>query len=346
MRLLAFTLFGIVITTTVLPCNARGNRWKQDVIMEPIVDGANEDPNPVPPTTVPIPQRDVDRIKTGWVPYTQSAYCIDGLVDWKCRTCKGDTYGTKNVTTFGDFQNSVFGFVAINHRRQHIVVSFRGSRNMENWIDDLLIAKPDCPFPGAPEGAKIHLGFLNSWNLVREEVLTALIPLNDLYPFYEVWITGHSLGGALATLAAVDLRQTLNESLPAFRIKLLTFGQPRVGNAKWAEWVDSLSFDYSMRVVNQDDLTPHLPPSFAGFKHCPDEIWIADEIGTTLLCSDDNGDFTTTPSPSFVSLEENKDCANRIKWRYNVSRHTWIWQMQVGHKACGDLTSTSIANFL
>ncbi|KAJ3119099.1 hypothetical protein HDU96_000014 [Phlyctochytrium bullatum] len=66
---------------------------------------------------------------------------------------------------------------------------------MDNWIDDLLIAKPDCPFPGAPEGAKIHLGFLTAWNIVRENVTRAINESNALYPDYELWFTGHSLGG-------------------------------------------------------------------------------------------------------------------------------------------------------
>ncbi|KAJ3097052.1 hypothetical protein HDU97_005311 [Phlyctochytrium planicorne] len=222
-----------------------------------------------------------------------------------------------NVTTVGDYNVSVFGYVGINHRREHTIVAFRGSRNMDNWLDDLLVARADCPYPGAPE--------------VREEVLNQVTIFNQLYPLYEVWFTGHSLGGALATLAAVDLRQTLQEALPAFRIKLLTFGQPRVGNSIWADWVDSLSFDLSMRVVNQDDFTPHLPPSFSGFKHCPDEIWIADDNGTTLLCSDDNGDFADILSNGAFSrtLDENKDCANRVKWKYNISRHTWAWGLQL-----------------
>ncbi|KAJ3220409.1 hypothetical protein HDU67_000076 [Dinochytrium kinnereticum] len=337
-----FRLIALIAGCLALGCGKMVCDGAQQILLSPLSDTLPEDP--LPPTTIPVPRKDVNKIKFGWVPYAQSAYCIDGLPEWKCTTCGGDTLGAENITLFGDFQVSVFGYVAINHRRSHIVVAFRGSRNMDNWIDDLLIAKPDCPFPGAPEGAKIHLGFLNAWNLVREDVVMNVQRFVELYPAYEVWFTGHSLGGALATLAAVDLRQTLDEALPSFRIKLLTFGQPRVGNGKWAEWVDSLSFDYSMRVVNQDDLTPHLPPSFAGFKHCPDEVWIADENGTTLLCSDDIGDFDSqklnTPANRYniIELEENRDCANRIKWRYNVSRHAWVWQMQIGIKACNGST--------
>ncbi len=48
-------------------------------------------------------------------------------------------------------------------------------------------------------------------------------------PDYEVWVTGHSLGGALATLMATQFR--LDELVSADKIKLITYGQPRAGGA-------------------------------------------------------------------------------------------------------------------
>ncbi|KAJ3193580.1 hypothetical protein HK101_004591 [Irineochytrium annulatum] len=371
----------VALLVLVHPQPAPATALDQQPIAVPSSPSLPPPPSPsLPRSALPIPPEEIERIKLAWVPYAQSAYCLDGLEDWGCQTCGGLTSGTVNVSLFGEFNNSVFGFVAANPPAKHIAISFRGSRTMDNWIDDLMIAKPDCPFPGAPEGAKIHYGFLNSWSLVRDDVMSHVSRLLLMYPKFDIWFTGHSLGGALATLAAVDIRQTLG--VPGFRLKLLTFAQPRVGNGIWADWVDSLTFDHMLRVVNQDDLTPHLPPSFAGFRHCPDEIWIADEDGTTLLCSDDNGDIPGdhhgggdgdagggggggvdrgrgkgrwwrggdadsrkggnwwdgtadgSPPASVRSLDENKECANRPRWKYNVSRHTWMWELQVGIKAC------------
>lgn len=68
---------------------------------------------------------------------------------------------------------------------------------------------------------------------------------------YPVVVTGHSLGGALATLAAVDV--TLNR--PHVPVDLYTFGAPRIGNKAFAQWFDAQIQD-SIRLVNNSDVVP------------------------------------------------------------------------------------------
>ncbi len=75
---------------------------------------------------------------------------------------------------------------------------------------------------------------------------------------FNLHIVGHSLGGAIATIAAADLYLYLGPT--AASMKVYTFGQPRVGNAAWAKWYNSLPFyNQSFRVTRFRDPVPRLP---------------------------------------------------------------------------------------
>jgi len=57
-------------------------------------------------------------------------------------------------------------------------------------------------------GCRVHSGFLDSWNSAKPEIESALTTAQSKYPEYEIVATGHSLGAAVATVAAADLRST------------------------------------------------------------------------------------------------------------------------------------------
>ncbi|KAJ3332026.1 hypothetical protein HDU91_003191 [Kappamyces sp. JEL0680] len=89
--------------------------------------------------------------------------------------------------------------------------------------------------------------------------------LADAYPDYRLVFTGHSLGSALSTIAAVDFYYTHGS---ADRIQVFAFAPPRIGNDLWALYVNSLPFaPASHRAVKFGDLVPHLPPTFLGYVH-------------------------------------------------------------------------------
>ena len=79
-------------------------------------------------------------------------------------------------------------------------------------------------------------------------------------PSYGVVVTGHSLGGALATLAAIDISRLTSQTY------LWTYGSPRVGNKNFYTLVQN-AFRVSYRVVNNRDMVPHLPPRNYDFWH-------------------------------------------------------------------------------
>tara|TARA_B100000212_G_scaffold31527_1_gene20609 strand:- start:441 stop:863 length:423 start_codon:yes stop_codon:yes gene_type:complete len=71
----------------------------------------------------------------------------------------------------------------------------------------------------------------------------------------QIYITGHSLGAALATLVAGRLNNP--------DVVLYTFGSPRVGNGKWNKCQKFKHY----RFRNNNDLVTRIPPAWLGFKH-------------------------------------------------------------------------------
>ncbi|KAJ1345234.1 hypothetical protein BSLG_000748 [Batrachochytrium salamandrivorans] len=81
-------------------------------------------------------------------------------------------------------------------------------------------------------------------------MMTSIRTAQKKYPGFKLVFTGHSLGGALASLATADYVN--HESGDTSNVSLYTYGEPRVGNSQWADWFDSLSIT-SYRVTSQGD---------------------------------------------------------------------------------------------
>lgn len=111
-------------------------------------------------------------------------------------------------------------------------------------------------------------------------------------PTAEILITGHSLGGALATLCFLDLEATLGAEVSF--APLYIYGAPRVGNAAFATYSASRGVPI-FRVVHHRDPVPHLPFETWGYVHPPREVFfdapqesyvVCDESGEDETCSD------------------------------------------------------------
>lgn len=113
---------------------------------------------------------------------------------------------------FGNVSNILYslgdadatGFVAIDDANRLIILSYRGTVSLSNWIGNVNVGFNSF----APcAGCQVHAGFLSSWTASRDQVKAALTKAKADNPDYQIIFTGHSLGAAVTTLAAADLRQ-------------------------------------------------------------------------------------------------------------------------------------------
>ena len=132
----------------------------------------------------------------------------------------------------------------VNEKSRAAVLAFRGTSQLVDGVVDLLAV------PERWEGlGHVHAGFRKALLLVWDDVQATL--RDALHP---VFLVGHSLGAALATLTAARCLQDHTIPSPA---ALYTIGSPRVGDATF---VASLAGLHHSRIVNDEDIVPRVPP--------------------------------------------------------------------------------------
>ncbi|TKR60253.1 hypothetical protein L596_027529 [Steinernema carpocapsae] len=149
------------------------------------------------------------------------------------------------------YDNSCAFYTVVSDIRREIIIVFRGTKTKSQLFMEGLESDDLIQFYGH---GKVNKYFFRALNTMYDNVDKALTDpqLKD----YQVTFTGHSLGGALASIAA--LRCVLDGRRASNQVKLVTFGQPRVGNVDFAMKHDEL-VPYSFRVVHRLDIVPHLP---------------------------------------------------------------------------------------
>ncbi|CRG91706.1 hypothetical protein PISL3812_08757 [Talaromyces islandicus] len=171
-----------------------------------------------------------------------------------------------------------------------ILVSIPGTNSSKDWATDFDFFFTNYSSPGVEcqGGCLVHNGFFGAWNSLAAELLPALEKALDANPDYSTIITGHSLGGAIAQLAFASLSDAKYKVIAAY-----TYGQPRVGNQAFANYIDGLAgasedkIGNFHRVTHYNDGVPLLPPRIFGFSHSLTEFWEStnkSEESTTYRC--------------------------------------------------------------
>lgn len=166
--------------------------------------------------------------------------------------------GFRQIRYFQGHEYDGQGFVAMLDGV--IYVCFRGTEpdSFTDMISDIKFAL--STFRG--EG-KVHTGFLSSYTELKSKGLEKYLNfLTTTWPDAPIIFCGHSLGGALATLAAISYPK---------RALLISIGSPRVGNRAFSRWYPVRG----IRVKNLADPVTHLPPSFAltgGYRHVGEKV--------------------------------------------------------------------------
>lgn len=155
------------------------------------------------------------------------------------------------IRAFADVENPtelVFGFIA--ESPDQIVVAFRG---YASYPADLL-ASYDIfliPYPFVRNGGKTSRGFTCLYRSTRNNLIRELKKLSTAKRLY---ITGHNYGGALATLAALDIAVNTGFKHPF----VYTYGSPRIGDTNFVSRFNS-TVKNSARIVNIHDSFPTFP---------------------------------------------------------------------------------------
>ena len=131
-----------------------------------------------------------------------------------------------------------------------VYVTFRGTSSFKDILEDL-----DIKRTRVSGKIKVHKGFYKQFQSVQINITKSLLKLTENAT--RIIFTGHSLGGALAQIAAVYYGDMLKDIF----ITCYTFGSPRVGNKYFVEWFSN-SVDENVRVVNDNDPVPMVPTMF------------------------------------------------------------------------------------
>ncbi|MEL6814555.1 MAG: lipase family protein [Cyanobacteria bacterium J06598_3] len=152
---------------------------------------------------------------------------------------------------------------------EFMVLAFRGSQEPQDWttnfttqLRNFTVRKDGVTGVSSYKG-RVHTGFFLAWAIIEKSVLAQMQRWRKdlakegktLPPLY---ITGHSLGGALATMAAAAL---VDHNIAVAGV--YTFGQPRVGDRTFVSQLNQNTGGRVYRFVNNNDIVPHVPPPFS-----------------------------------------------------------------------------------
>jgi hypothetical protein len=233
--------------------------------------------------------------------YSYAAACWDftDLTQWDCGFYCDVTPGTQLLSAFHNLPYSMSGYLAVHHGRQELIVVFRPAQHRQNWITNTQVRRTGfytrtfprqvlCPEFLVTEKdnerfeyrqasslgfkkALVHRGFLESWQSVAKMVMADLKTFFSKFPGYKLVFGGYSMGAALAVFPAIEA--VLELGVPSSQIQVFTFGQPRIGNQAFVDFVVSLGFPI-YRFVKGHDVIARLPPRALGYRHLPHEYWI------------------------------------------------------------------------
>ncbi|TFG77426.1 MAG: lipase family protein [Thermodesulfobacteriales bacterium] len=255
--LLALLLLVIVSFGVAGGCNNNSGNGGDGGVGEP-APGPNE------------PQYDlelaIDLMELSLVAYNQRTQCINGgmgaITVPSHYTLKEVIY--RSVITGSPCldDDTVIPFAFIATLDDNIYVVFRGTETFSDEISD--IAAFQIPYNFVPNGGKVSLGFLSAYqgdntNPVQSAILSKLDELTMTGNYSNLYITGHSLGGAVAFLAFPDFSQNVGM---IDSVTMYNFAGPAVGDSQFVstyEATESLN-RASFRIVNTNDLVPMLPP--------------------------------------------------------------------------------------
>lgn len=179
----------------------------------------------------------------------------------------------------------------------HLIATFRGTDEALDWVTNLNVYSKSFIW------GKVHGGFYNAlwdvWGAMKEKIETIQQKARDKGEHMPLWFTGHSLGGAIATLAAAD---RMYSDKPFHGV--YTYGQPRCVDGAFAEVFDSKINKYHprfFRFQNDRDLVSRIPMRVMEYSH----------VGCCFYM-DSDGEIHEDPAYWFMFLDRVGDAVEKI----------------------------------
>jgi len=231
--------------------------------------------------------------------YLSSAAFCDGLEleAWECGPACRHAPGVEDVRRVDDEELGAHAFVG-RWRGQCLLV-FRGTDSFEGWMQDLksleLAHLPSCGVGG--ESCSVGKGFLENYHALAPRLKTSLAEIG-CSKSTPLAVTGHSMGAALATLAAFDLKSSGYELSRSY-----TFGQPRVGDETFVAAFNAISAEMPFfRLSRSDDPVIYLPAA-PRFHHVGTEVYyVGDTTRGYKICDGSGEDRSCAGEADDVAL--------------------------------------------
>lgn len=244
-------------------CHAKGSMLKYNQCNSNQVIKHDYD-CPKPPT-VPVhreyyPGNAYNLLKLSTIPYNDDHYgaqkCLHSLemddfeiVEWIGRRC--------NDLPLLTYKECV-AVIMISHKSKVIVLAYRGTTKWTQLVDEIRSVLFTPKVSGGIGSGEVQNYFKVAHDRIFPCVIESMTEQVSNYPNYNVSITGHSLGGAIASISSASLiyRGIIKDKQSA----LYTFGMPKVGNRQYALEHNRLVTS-SWRVVHNNDPIPNYPIS-------------------------------------------------------------------------------------
>lgn len=226
-----------------------------------------------------------------FIPYlyfSSAAYCLSNtILQWSCGTNCNANKDFIYVASGGDGNVVKFWYVGFDPKLSSVILAIQGTdvSNMETILSDrnnFLVNLDNSLFPGISSSIEVNSEISNEWNKIATDCFSSIRTALSTYNSNTITITGHSLGGALGSLASIYLPLHISN----INIKLITFGMSRIGNQAFADYVDANI--NATHINNKKDPIPILPGNFIGYHHFSGEIHIEENDNWVSCPGQDN----------------------------------------------------------